>query len=312
MRVLVAIGGNSMIEDPARTSVADQYQAIARTAEHLAAVVADGHELVVTHGNGPQVGFMLLRSELSASVLHEVPLDSIDADTQGAIGYQIQQALGNALRRRGVADRVVSLVTQVVVAADDPAFAEPSKPIGRAYEEEEARARMAQGWQMVFEKKRGWRRVVPSPQPLRVVESWAVRGVLSAGAVAVACGGGGIPVVETPEGLQGVQAVIDKDRASALLAHELEADVLVFSTGVDRVFLDFGGPDERPLDRLPVAEAERYLAANEFPPGSMGPKVQGAVNFIRAGGGHARQAVITSPEHLTAALRDEAGTRVVA
>lgn len=309
MRVVVAIGGNSLIEDPARTTVADQYQAIARTCEHLAAVVAAGHELVVTHGNGPQVGFMLLRSELSRGVVPELPLDALDADTQGAIGYQIQQALGNALAGRGLEPRVVSVVTQVVVAADDPAFAAPSKPIGPPYEEEEARRRMAEdGWSMVFERKRGWRRVVPSPRPRRVVEAWAVRRLLEGGAVAIACGGGGIPVVAEDGRLRGVPAVIDKDRASALLALELGADRLVFSTGVDRVRLGFGGPAERPLERLSVSEAEEHLAAGEFPAGSMGPKVEGAVAFVRGAGG---EAVITSPDRLAAALAGQAGTRIV-
>lgn len=309
MRVVVAIGGNSLIEDPARAAVADQYQAIAKTCEHLAAVVAAGHELVVTHGNGPQVGFMLLRSELSRRVVHELPLDAIDADTQGAIGYHLQQALGNALASRGLEPRVVSVVTQVVVAADDPDFAAPSKPIGPAYEEAEARRRMAEdGWAMVFEQKRGWRRVVPSPRPRRVVEAWAVRRLLEVGAVAIACGGGGIPVVVEAGRLRGVPAVVDKDRASALLALELGAERLVFSTGVDRVRLGFGGPAECPVERLSVSEAEQHLAAGEFPAGSMGPKVEGAVAFVRGGGG---EAVITSPDRLVAALEGRAGTRII-
>ena len=312
MRVLVAIGGNSIIEDPAQASVQDQYRAICRTCEHLAEIVAAGHQLVITHGNGPQVGFMLLRSELAAGVLHEVPLDSIDADTQGALGYQIQQALGNALRKRGLDDRVVSLVTQVVVAHDDPAFEAPTKPIGRAYDEEEAQAKMAElGWRMTHEAKRGWRRVVPSPRPLRIVETWAVKKVIEDGAVAVACGGGGIPVVDSgPDGLLGVQAVIDKDRASALLAHELGADVLVFSTGVDQVCLDFGLPTERALDVLSVSDAKHHIAAGQFPRGSMGPKIQGAINFIRESGPK-MWAVVTSPANLAAAVEGRAGTRVL-
>ncbi|RMG16204.1 MAG: carbamate kinase [Planctomycetota bacterium] len=308
-RVVVAIGGNSIIDGPEHVSVLDQYRAICRTAERLADLVQAGWELACTHGNGPQVGFMLRRSELARDHVHEIPLDSIDADTQGALGYHIQQALGNALRIRDLDDRVAAVVTQVVVDPHDPAFKRPTKPIGRFFSEVEARAKIAeQGWNMVHEKGRGWRRVVPSPRPGRIVEEWAIRTLLDAGAVVVGCGGGGIPVVPTEMGLRGVPAVIDKDLASAQLALQIGASHLVFSTGVDRVCVDFGGPNERPLEGLTVDEAKRLLAAGEFPAGSMGPKIQGAIEFLEGGG---KLAVVTSPRHLLAALRGEAGTRIV-
>ncbi len=309
-RVVVAIGGNSIIDDPTRVTVLDQYRAICRTVERLADLVLAGAQLAITHGNGPQVGFMLRRSELARDVVHEIPLDSIDADTQGALGYQIQQALGNALRVRNLDDRVASIVTQVVVAADDEAFRRPTKPIGRFLGEVEARAKIAElGWNMVLQKGRGWRRVVPSPAPIRIVEDWAIKQLLGSGAVVVACGGGGIPVVPTEEGLRGVQAVIDKDLASALMGRQIGATHLVFSTGVPKVYLDYAGPNQRAVDSLTVQEARRYLDAGEFPAGSMGPKIRGAIEFVENGG---EAAIITDPPHLAEALRGDNGTRIVA
>ena len=309
-RVLVAIGGNSLVESAGRTTVEDQYRVVAKTCEPLADAIAAGVELLIVHGNGPQVGFGLRRSELARGQVPESPLDSIDADTQGALGYMIQQALGNALRQRGLDDRVAAVVTQVLVDPDDDAFKAPAKPIGGYYTEAEARRWISElGWNMVKEGGRGWRRVVPSPRPQRIVESWAMRTLLEAGAVVIGCGGGGVPVVETEPGLyRGVPGVIDKDRAAALLARDVQVDLLVFSTGVDQLFLDFGTPDERPLREVRADEAQRHLDAGQFPAGSMGPKVEACLSFVRAGG-HA--ALITSPGRLAAALRGEAGSRIV-
>lgn len=307
-RVLVAVGGNSLQDSSAKgpAGPGQELGAVRTTAESLAEVVAAGYGLVLTHGNGPQVGFGLQMAELAAEVAPVRTLDAIDADTQGSLGYLIQQALGNALRARGLDDRVASVVTQVLVDADDPAFQWPQKPVGRAYTEQEARRKISElGWNMVREKKRGWRRVVPSPQPRRIVEAWAIASLVAAGAVVVGCGGGGIPVVPTAEGLRGVAAVIDKDRASALLARSVAVSTIVFSTGVEQLYLDFGEPSERPLPRLSAAEAAQHLAAGQFPPGSMGPKIEASLDFLRAGGS---RAIITSPERIAAALAGQAGT----
>ncbi|MGE0710258.1 MAG: carbamate kinase [Planctomycetota bacterium] len=307
-RVLIAIGGNSILPDPARATLADELRAIRTTCEGLAGVVAAGWQLALTHGNGPQVGFDLRRAELGRGVGPELTLDTIDAGTQGSLGYLIQQALGNALRARGLDDRVVSVVTQVLVDPEDPALRFPQKPVGAFYSEAEARARITElGWNMVLERGRGWRRVVPSPRPTRVLEAWAVEGLLASGAVVVACGGGGIPVVERDGDMVGVPGVVDKDRASALLAGVVGARVVVFSTGVSELRLDYGTPEERPLARVSAAEAQVYLDQGQFPPGSMGPKIEAALDFLRLGG---ERAMITSPECIEAALRGDAGTAI--
>ncbi len=309
-RAVVAIGGNSLITDPAHQSVEDQYLAAAETDHHIAALVADGWDVVVTHGNGPQIGFILRRSELARGELHEVPLDVCGADTQGAIGYLLQQNLYGDFLRLGIDKGVVTVVTQVEVSADDPAFGHPTKPIGSFLTETEAlQRRHEEGWVVVEDAGRGWRRVVASPEPRRIVELAAIRHLLDDGFVVIAAGGGGIPVVADGAGnLHGVPAVIDKDLASALLAVELAADLLLISTSVEHVFVDFGTPDQRPVARLSAAEARRLLAeGTHFKAGSMEPKIRAVLSFLD-GGGH--EAIITTPRLIEAALAGEAGTRI--
>jgi carbamate kinase len=308
--LVIAIGGNSLIKDVRHQSVPDQYAAVVETARHLTDLLERGHRIVVTHGNGPQVGFILLRSEHSRGFLHQVPLDSIVADTQGALGYQIQQALENEFRRRGLRKSVATVVTQTLVDRQDPAFGAPSKPIGEFYSREQAEERMrVEQWQMVEDAGRGWRRVVPSPSPLRIIESEVVRHLVKDGYVVIAAGGGGIPVVADDQGmLTGVAAVIDKDLASAVLASQIAADMLVISTGVEQVFMDFGKPNQRAVKSLTVAEARRAIAEGHFPPGSMLPKIEACIQFLTHGG---REAVITCPAQLSAALDGRTGTRIV-
>jgi len=308
--LVIAIGGNSLIKDARHMSVPDQYAAVAETARHITDLLERGCRIVITHGNGPQVGFILLRSEHSRGLLHQVPLDSIVADTQGALGYQIQQALENEFRRRGLKKSVATVVTQTLVDRDDPDFARPSKPIGQFYTREEAEDRMrVEKWAMVEDAGRGWRRVVASPKPVRIIEAEVVRHLVEDGYVVVAVGGGGIPVVADEHGmLSGVAAVIDKDLASAVLAQQIGADMLVISTAVEKVCLNFGKPDQCALDSMSVAEARKYIAEGHFQPGLMLPKVEACVQFIENGG---HEAVITCPEALSAALDGRTGTRVV-
>jgi carbamate kinase len=312
MKILViAIGGNSLIKDAQHQSVADQYAAVVETARHITDLLARGYRIVITHGNGPQVGFILLRSEHSRGLLHEVPLDSIVADTQGALGYQLQQALENEFRRRGLNKSVATVVTQTLVDRHDPAFAKPSKPIGEFYPREQAEERMRkEKWTMIEDAGRGWRRVVASPKPVRIIESKVVRHLVEHGYVVVAAGGGGIPVIADEQGiLSGVPAVIDKDLASAVLAHEIAADLLVISTAVEKVFLNFGMPGQQALDLMTVADAKKFIAAGHFKAGSMRPKIEACLQFIEHGG---REAVITCPEKLSLALDGRTGTRLVA
>lgn len=307
---LVAIGGNSLITDEKHRTVEDQYRAVAATAKHIAGLVRQGWGLVVTHGNGPQVGFILRRSELSRHELHEVPLDSCGADTQGAIGYQIQRALYNEMRDWPDRPVVATVVTLALVDRNDPSFRKPTKPIGSFMDESLAREHQTKdGWNIVEDAGRGFRRVVPSPRPKRIVEIDAVRCLLDAGAVVVAAGGGGIPVVLDDAGeLVGVEAVIDKDLASSLLARELHADLFCISTAVERVAIHFSRPNEKGLDRVTLAEMRRYLAEGHFAAGSMKPKVEAVIEYLEAGG---REALITDPPHLVAAFEGRAGTRIV-
>jgi len=308
--IVVAIGGNSLIRDARHKSVPDQWVAARDTCHSLADLIEAGYRVVVTHGNGPQVGFIVRRSELGRGELHDVPLDSCDADTQGAIGYMIQQSLQNEFRRRGLARSAVTVVTQVEVDADDPAFARPTKPIGSFMDQATATALAAkEGWTIALDAGRGWRRVVPSPRPRVILEADAIRDLIGLGYVVTAVGGGGIPVVRGPDGmLHGIEAVIDKDHASALLATWLGADRLVVSTAVDRICLDYGTPAERALATMTVAEARAYAAAGHFAPGSMLPKVEAMVGYVEATG---HPATVTTPEHLVAAVRGEAGTTIV-
>jgi carbamate kinase len=307
---VIAIGGNSLIKDKTHQTVEDQYEAARETAGHIALMIKDGWDVAVSHGNGPQVGFILRRSELAAHELHEVPLDVCGADTQGAIGYALQQNLYNHFRHMGIDKTVATVVTQVEVSADDPAFQNPTKPIGSFMDEEQAMVRRSRdNWDVVEDAGRGWRRVVASPLPTRIVEQAAVEQLIQAGIVVITVGGGGIPVVADENGdLSGVAAVIDKDFASALLAGNIGAELFVISTAVERVALNFGKPDQIWLDHLTLAQAKQYLAEGiHFAKGSMAPKIQAAINFLEAGG---QQVIITNPQNIERALKGETGTHI--
>ena len=308
--VVVAIGGNSLIKDEKHQTVPDQYKAICETAENIADLIEFGYRVVITHGNGPQVGFILLRSEYSRGILHEVPLDSIVADTQGAIGYQIQQALMNELLKRNIHKQVITVVTQTLVDRNDPAFQNPTKPIGKFYTKEEAEERMKkEKWTMMEDAGRGWRRVVPSPKPIRIIERKAIKELIERDFVVVAVGGGGIPVISNEKGiLSGVQAVIDKDIASAVLAKEIAADLFVISTAVEKVYINFGRPDQSPIDRMTVKEAKKYIDEGHFKPGSMLPKINAVILYLESGG---KEAIITDPEHIKDAIEWKTGTHVL-
>jgi carbamate kinase len=311
-RAVVAIGGNALILDGQRGSIAEQYENAVVTARHIASLVSDGWGIVLTHGNGPQVGFILLRSELvgDSAPVPALSLEMSVADSQGGIGHILAMALLNELAARGMPDRVAYVLTHTVVDAADPAFQAPTKPIGPFYTLAEAEARRDRaGWAIVEDSGRGYRRVVASPRPVRIVESAQIRSLVDAGFVVIAVGGGGIPVVETTPGTyRGVEAVIDKDRASGLLAASLEVPLLVLSTGVERVAVHFRQPDQRFLDRLSTTEASRYLAEGEFPKGSMGPKIEAAIAFASAPG---REVLITTPAALEDGVAGRIGTRIV-
>jgi len=302
----VAIGGNSLIRSPERSAFADQLATLAETCHHIANLVSRGCAVVITHGNGPQVGFLLLRSHLARNRLPEIPLDVCNALTQAEVGYMIQQVLGNELRKRGIDRPVVTVVTQVVVAEQDPAFHNPSKPVGPFYTKgEAAQLQRELGWTVQEDAGRGFRRMVASPVPREVVELAQIDWLLNSGAVVVACGGGGVPVVRRNGRLVGVAAVIDKDRVSALLATGLKAQRLVIATAVKQVYLNYGQRNQQPLGRVRVAQLERYLKAGQFPQGSMGPKIEAVLEFLKHGG---TEAVITDPGHITSAVRGKTGT----
>ena len=305
---VVAIGGNSLIKDSFHQSVRDQYIAAKETCDHLVSMVKDGWKLAVVHGNGPQVGFIMRRSELAAHELHEVPMDACGADTQGALGYALQQNFQNEFKRYGIKANAVTVVTQMEVDPGDPAFKKPSKPIGSFMDESKARERAEKdGWSIAEDAGRGWRRVVPSPRPLRIVEEAAIRSLLDDGFVVICAGGGGIPVRADSEGiLEGLAAVIDKDLAAALLATRLGADLFVISTAVEKVALNYGKPDQKWLDRLSLAEAKRLLAEGKhFAAGSMAPKIQAVVEYLERGG---KKALVTSPDALERAMEGRTGT----
>ncbi len=309
-RAVIAIGGNSLIPDAQHQTVQDQYEAAGETDDHIASLIEDGWDVAISHGNGPQVGFILRRSELASNELHEVPLDYCGADTQGAIGYMLQQNLINDFRARGIDKNVATVVTQVEVDPDDPAFDNPSKPIGSFMDEDEAQRRHEdEGWDVTEDAGRGWRRVVASPQPKRIVEIDIIRQLLDAGNVVIAVGGGGIPVVADEEGdLHGVAAVIDKDLASAMLANEIDADLLLISTAVEKCAINFGTPDQEWIDEFTLAEVEQYLEeGTHFAEGSMAPKMRAVVQFIENGG---KEALITSPDCIERAVAGETGTRI--
>jgi carbamate kinase len=307
---VIAIGGNSLIKDRTHQTVRDQYIAAQETCHHIASMIEDGWDVAIGHGNGPQVGFILRRSVDAAHVVQVVPLDVCGADSQGAIGYALQQNLDNDLRRKGLARPVVTLITQVEVAADDPAFTHPSKPIGSFMSEEQAKLRREKdGWDVIEDANRGWRRVVSSPKPIRIVELDAVKAVLAARAVVITVGGGGIPVVADANGdLHGVAAVIDKDLASSLLASLLGAELFLISTAVEKVSLNFGKPDQSEVDHLTLSQVKGYLEqGTHFAPGSMKPKMEAVVGYLERGG---KEAVITNPENMERALAGQTGTRI--
>jgi carbamate kinase len=306
---LIAIGGNSLIRAGEKGTIDEQVANTRRTARAVVGLIEDGFSLVLTHGNGPQVGAALLRSERASDQVYSQSLDVCDATTQGEIGYLLQQSLHNELRAAGLRVPVATILSQVVVSADDPAMEHPTKPIGPFYSraDAEGRARLL-GWQVVEDAARGYRRVVPSPEPIEIVEEPVIRTLLAQGVLVIAAGGGGIPVVRTPDGLEGIEAVIDKDRASALLASRLGVDCFIISTDADCVYVDYRRPTQRPLGRVTAADLAPYYAAGQFPPGNMGPKVESALRFLNNGG---REVIITSYEHLRAAAHGDAGTHIV-
>ncbi len=311
--VVVAVGGNSLILDKEHVEVEDQYKAVCQTAKHIVELVRMNYKVVVTHGNGPQVGFILRRSEIAEEVehMHPVPLVSIDADTQGAIGYQIQQALQNEMKAQGLNRQAVTLVTQVEVDPGDPAFLRPSKPVGTFYSQDQIDMirQLHPNWDMVEDSGRGYRRVVPSPKPKDIIEIEAIQNLLNNNHVVIAAGGGGIPVLRNTEGyLEGVNAVIDKDHASSMLAKRLGAEIFIVSTAVDYVCTNFGLPHEEIIKTMTVARAKTLMMDNQFGAGSMLPKIEACINFVESTG---HDAVITSPKQLGAAIKGNAGTRII-
>ena len=310
---VIAVGGNSLIKDPKHVTVEAQQEALRETAHHIADIIEAGWDLAIGHGNGPQVGFILRRSEIAAKYegMHEVPLDVCGADSQGAIGYEFQQALQNEYHKRGIQKSAAAIITQMLVDQNDPAFQKPSKPIGSFMKEDEAKKREREmNWSVVEDAGRGWRRVVPSPLPKKILELESVKLLLNAGVTVITVGGGGIPVIDDGKGeYEGTAAVIDKDFASSLLAQEIGAELFLIATAVEKVAIHFGKPEQKWLDTLTLAEAKQYLAEGiHFAKGSMAPKIQAIIWFLENGG---KQALITNPANIGRALRGETGTWVV-
>jgi carbamate kinase len=310
--VFIAIGGNSLVKSKEHQTVEDQHQAIRETVQHVIDLISQGYQVLISHGNGPQVGFIMRRSEVArqATGLHLVPLVNVVADTQGSIGYQIQQAVNNELATQGIEGQCVTIVTQVVVDKDDPAFGAPAKPVGEFFQEDQLEDIRSEypDWSLIEDAGRGYRRVVPSPAPCEIVERPVIESLLEAGYHVIAAGGGGIPVVRNGKDLEGVDAVIDKDLASSLLAGQLHADLLIISTAVKQVALNFGKPDEQLIGTMTVSEAEAYIEQDHFAPGSMLPKIQAALKFLKAGG---KEVIITSPEFIKEAVLHGAGTHII-
>ncbi|MCR2042983.1 carbamate kinase [Anaerosalibacter massiliensis] len=310
---VVAIGGNSLIKDKNHSTVEDQYNAICETVSHIVNIIEEGYKVVITHGNGPQVGFNLRRSEIAeeSEGMHPVPLVNCGANTQGSIGYQIQQAFDNEFLKRGINKKAVSVVTQVEVDKDDKAFINPTKPIGSFYTKEETNKLRNEhpDWVLIEDAKRGYRRVVPSPMPKNVVEKDAIKDLINTGYVVIAVGGGGIPVIRDEEKyFKGVDAVIDKDYASSLLAIELKADLFIVSTGVEKVCINYGTDKEKALDKLNIEETKKLIEEGHFAPGSMLPKINAILNFLENSNG---KAIITSPEKLKESVKGEDGTHLI-
>lgn len=307
---VVAVGGNSLIKDESRKSIPDQYEAGMESMKHIVDMIEQGWEVVVTHGNGPQVGFILRRSELSSHELHAVSLDFCGADSQGSIGYMFAMALHNEFLARGIKKEAAAIVTQTIVDRNDKAFQNPTKPIGSFMDEKTAKEHTAKdGWVVVEDAGRGWRRVVASPIPQRIVEAEGINALIRAGFTVVAVGGGGIPVIENEKGeLVGVEAVIDKDFGSSLLANMINADLFIISTAVEKVAINFNKPNQQWLDKMTAAEARKLMEEGHFAKGSMLPKVQAILKYLDAGG---KKALITNPENIGRALKGETGTWIV-
>ena len=307
---VLAIGGNSLIKDKSHIALSSQYQAVQETSTYIAELIAEGLSMVITHGNGPQVGFIYRRGELARHELPLIPLDICGADTQGAIGYMIEKALLNEFRRRGIDKKVTAVVTQVIVDREDSSFKHPTKPIGSFMSEEEALAnKKGFGWEVTEDAGRGYRRVVSSPIPRKIIELDVIELLVQRGYIVIAAGGGGIPVIRNEQGeLEGVEAVIDKDLGSSLMARNLGADTFIISTAVDAVYLNFGKENQKPIIRATLSEIKEYMVEGHFKPGSMKPKIEAIVEFLEAGG---ENAIITSPENLLRAVKGEAGTTIV-
>ncbi len=306
---VVAVGGNALITDKNKPQIEHQWEAVRETVVHIVRMIREDWNVVVTHGNGPQVGFILRQNELAIPEVHPTPLDVIGAETQGSIGYMLQQSLDNELQKNGLRRSVVTIVTQTLVDMGDPAFRNPDKGIGGFMSEAEARAFEEDGWVVAEDAGRGWRRMIASPNPLQIAEQDVIKVLSDQGVVVIAVGGGGVPVIRNEQGnLTGVRAVIDKDRATALLANSIDADLLLISTGVEKVALDFGKPTQRWLDRITLAEAKQYMSEGHFKPGSMLPKIEAIVSFIERGGS---QALITDPPNIVRALHGETGTWIL-
>ncbi|RKX41330.1 MAG: carbamate kinase [Thermotogae bacterium] len=309
MKFVIAIGGNAVNRPGEKPSAENMMRNLKETMRYLIDIIKD-HSVVITHGNGPQVGNLLLQQEAARDMVPPFPIDVNDAQTQGSLGYMICQTLYNSLIERNVKKEIAAVVTQIVVDPEDPAFQNPTKPIGPFYSEEEAKRIMEEKkWTMVEDAGRGWRRVVPSPIPVDIIEKDVIRFLVDNGFVVIAAGGGGIPVIRLKDGtLKGVEAVIDKDRASSLLAQELDADMFIILTGVEKVYLNFNKPDQIPLDKLTAEDAEKYLKEGHFPPGSMGPKIESAIDFVKKTG---KQCLITDMRKLKQALEGKTGTKIV-
>lgn len=305
---LLAVGGNSLIRAGQRGTIEEQFENAQKTADYIAELIEKGFNLVITHGNGPQVGAQLIRSELGSGQVYSMPLDVCVASTQGEIGYILQNSIQKALRKKGIDNPVITIVTQVVVNEDDPAFKKPTKPVGPFYTREEAERKRKLGWEIIEDAGRGYRRVVPSPKPIDIVEKEAIKQCLNDGMIVIAVGGGGIPVIKKDGEYVGVEAVIDKDRASAVLAKYLEVDYFIISTDADKVYLNYKKPNQKALDTITVEEAKKFYNEGHFPPGSMGPKIEAVIDFIESGG---KCAIITSPENLIEAIFGNAGTKIV-
>jgi len=308
---LIAFGGNAILPENQKGLQEEQMRNAQKAAEMMVQIIKKGYELIVVHGNGPQVGNILIQMEEASNKIPPFSLDVCDAMTEGSMGYMLEKALSNELRRQSIDKDVATVITQVVVDKEDPAFHKPTKPVGPFYPKFRAQQLMRQKrWNMVEDAGRGYRKVVPSPKPIDIVPKLIIRDLVYSGRVVIAAGGGGIPVVLNGRGLyEGVEAVIDKDYAASLLAREVGVELFIILTGIPRVYYNFGKADQKPLPVITVEEAKKYLAEGQFPAGSMGPKIKAAIEYIEAGG---KEVLITSANHLKAALINRSGTRIVA